>query len=114
MIRSKPLQEQIDFLNQVLTAMDENKLDDEQMKYVDAYLVHLEKEQDKKKLQEQKAREQEEAQDPGDVLEEVGSLTEAQEAAKAPGGAVRGGRRGHDTQREAATVGGPVRGFQPV
>lgn len=50
MIRDKKLDSQIEFLNQLLTAMDENSIPEEKMKYVDAYLVHLEKEQEARKI----------------------------------------------------------------
>lgn len=71
MIRSKELDAQIEFLNQVLTAMDENKLSDEKMKYVDAYLVHLEKELEKKQMQQKWEEQQKQEQGPSDVVQQV-------------------------------------------
>lgn len=75
MVRAKPLDEQVQFLSRVLTAMDDNKLGDEKMKYVDAYLVHLEKELQKKRAEEAEQEAQARA------LEEVGLIQAERRAA---------------------------------
>jgi hypothetical protein len=74
MVRDKKLSTQIDFLNQLLTAMDENKLPESQMKYIDAYLIHLEKEQEQKKVKEKWEEEQKKAQMKNEIIEQVTNL----------------------------------------
>ena len=71
MVRDKNLSVQIDFLNQLLTAMDENNLSDQQMKYIDAYLVHLEKEQEQRKVQAKWEEEQKKAIMKNEIIEQV-------------------------------------------
>ena len=71
MIREKDLDFQIDFLNQLLSAMDENKIQETKMKYVDSYLIHLEKENEKKKLEQKWEQEKKEANAHAELIENV-------------------------------------------
>ena len=71
MIRDKDLSIQIEFLNQLLLAMDDNKIDEKKTKYIDSYLIHLEKEQEKKQLEEKWNKEKNEANAHAELMENV-------------------------------------------